>query len=76
MQVAMNVGTYHYDTLFDYYNQLTDHSASRLVKIFYYYVKYVISPILKNRNTRRFIEGHLVTYPYLEHAWLTNGIQT
>ncbi|XP_078365273.1 allene oxide synthase-lipoxygenase protein-like [Oculina patagonica] len=75
MQVAMNVGTYHYDTLFDQYDELTDSRASEVVKKYYNYLKDTIDPMLKKRNNRRFHEGHL-TYPYLEHYWLPNGIQT
>lgn len=75
MQVAMNVGTYHYDMLFDQYKELTDSRASEVVKKYYNYVQDTIDPMLKKRNNRRFREGHL-TYPYLEHYWLPNGIQT
>ena len=75
MQVAMNVGTYHYDTLFDYYEQLTDSRASEVVKKYYNFVKHNINPDLKKRNNRRLSKGHL-SYPYLEHYWLPNGIQT
>ncbi|XP_078370774.1 polyunsaturated fatty acid 5-lipoxygenase-like [Oculina patagonica] len=75
IEVAMNVGTYHYDELFDYSEQLNNPTARQVVRFYYYYLKYAISPRLKFRNYRRFRDGHL-TYPYLQHSWLPNGIQT
>ena len=75
MEVAVGTGAMQYDMLFDYYEQLRDPRASEVVKKYYNYIKDVISPELKERNKWRFSEGHL-TYPYLEHYWLPNGIQT
>ena len=75
VEVAMNVGAYHYDTLFDYYDELSDPKARKRVRFYYYYFQYAISPMLKFRNYRRFRKGHL-TYPYLQYPWLPNGIQT
>ena len=75
METAMGVGIYHYDTLFDYYEELTDSRAAEVIKKYYNYVKDTVNPKLKKRNKLRFREGHL-TYPYLEHYWLPNGIQT
>ena len=75
MQVAMNVGIYHYDVLFDNYEQLTDPFASEVVRFYYSYVKNVINPKMIARNKKRYRRGHL-TYPYLEHNCLPNGIQT
>ena len=75
VEVAMNVGAYHYDTLFDYYDELSDPEARKRVRFYYYYFQYAISPMLKFRNYRRFRKGHL-TYPYLQYPWLPNGIQT
>ena len=71
----MNVGTYHYDELFDYYDDLKNPSAKKSVQFYYFYLKYAISPRLKYRNYLRFKAGHL-TYPYLQHSWIPNGIQT
>lgn len=71
----MNVGAYHYDTLFDYYDELSDPEARKRVRFYYYYFQHAISPMLKFRNYRRFRKGHL-TYPYLQYPWLPNGIQT
>ena len=71
----MNVGTYHYDTLLDYYEKLSNPLASRIVGFYYYYLKYAISPRLKYRNYKRLRGGYL-TYPYLQHDWVPNGIQT
>lgn len=75
IEVAMNVGTYHYDELFDYYDDLKNPSAKKSVQFYYFYLKYAISPRLKYRNYLRFKAGHL-TYPYLQHSWIPNGIQT
>lgn len=75
MQVAMNVGTYHYDTLFDYYKQLSHPYASEVVRFSYHYLNFVVNRKLKARNKRRLKKGYL-TYPYLEPYWLPNGIQT
>lgn len=75
VEVAMNVGAYHYDTLFDYYDELSDPEARKCLRFYCYYLKYTISQTLKNRNDRRFRKGHL-TYPYLQCPWLPNGIQT
>jgi len=75
IEVAMNVGTYHYDTLLDYYEKLSNPLASRIVGFYYYYLKYAISPRLKYRNYKRLRGGYL-TYPYLQHDWVPNGIQT
>lgn len=75
VEVAMNVGAYHYDTLFDYYDELSDPEARKCLRFYCYYLKYTISQTLKNRNDRRFRKGHL-TYPYLQYPWLPNGIQT
>ena len=71
----MNVGTYHYDVLFDYYEQLTDPFASEVVRFYHSYVKSVINPMMIARNKKRYRRGHL-TYPYLEHYWLQKHIQT
>lgn len=71
----MNVGTYHYDTLFDYYGQLKNPAAKQVVRFYFYYLKYAVSPRLKFRNYRRLKAGHL-TYPYLQHPWIPNGVQT
>ena len=75
MEIAMSLGTYHYDRLFDYYEELPDPRASKVVRKYYDYVRDIINPKLKERNNRRFLQGRL-TYPYLEHNWLPNGIQT
>lgn len=75
IEVAINVGTYHYDTLFDYYGQLKNPAAKQVVRFYFYYLKYAVSPRLKFRNYRRLKAGHL-TYPYLQHPWIPNGVQT
>lgn len=75
IEVAVNVGTYHYDILFDYHAHLSDSTARETVRFYYHYLMYSVSPILKYRNYRRFQNGHL-TYPYLQHSWVPNSIQT
>ena len=75
IEVAMNVGVYHYDELFDYFEKLKDPLGRKVVRFYYFYLKYAISPRLKYRNYRRFKGGHL-TYPYLQHSWIPNSIQT
>lgn len=75
IEVAMNVGIYHYDELFDYFEKLKDPSARGVVRFYYHYLKYAISPRLKYENYKRFKDGHL-TYPYLQHSWVPNSIQT
>ena len=75
IEVAMNVALYHYDELFDYFAKLKDSSAREAVRFYYHHLKYAISPRLKYENFKRFKDGHL-TYPYLQHSWVTNGIQT
>lgn len=71
----MNVGIYHYDTLFDYFKELSDPVASRVVEFYFHFFKYAVSPRLKYRNHKRYRDGHL-TYPYLQYSWVPNGIQT
>jgi len=75
VEVAMNVGAYHYDTLFDYYDELSDPEARKRVRFYYYYFQYAISPMLKFRNNRRFTKVNL-TNPNLQYTWLPKGIQT
>lgn len=74
-QVAVNVGTLHYDTLFDYYSQLSDPNASKLVEKYYNFYKKDISRKLKRRNWMRYNNGRL-TFPYLQYPWLPNGVPT
>ena len=74
-QVAVNVGTLHYDTLFDYYSQLPDPNASKLVEKFYNFYKKGINRELKRRNRMWYNNGRL-TYPYLQYPWLPNGVST
>ena len=73
--LAVNIGLFHYDTLFDYYEELSNPDASKVVRDSYNHLKDVISPELKRRNRVRFRNGHL-TYPYLEHSWIPNGVST
>lgn len=63
-QVAVNVGTLHYDTLFDYYSQLSDPNVSKLVEKFYNIYKKDISRKLKRRNRMQYNNDRL-TYSYL-----------
>lgn len=74
-QVAVNVGTLHYDTLFDYYSQLSDPNASKLVEKHYNFNKKDISRKLKRRSRMRYNNERL-TYPYLQYLWLPNGVST
>lgn len=75
VSVAMNIGLYHYDTLFDYYDELPDPAASRIIQFYHDYFKHAITPLLKYRNRRRLLASHL-SYPYLQFPCLPNGIQT
>ncbi|CAH3143974.1 unnamed protein product, partial [Porites evermanni] len=52
-QVAVNVGTLHYDMLFDYYSQLSDPNDSKIVEKYYNFYKKDISRKLKRRNWMR-----------------------
>ena len=74
-QVAFIFGTLHYDTLFDYYSQLSDPNASKLVEKYYNFYKKDISRKLKRKNRMRYDNGRL-TYPYLQYPWLPNGVST
>ena len=71
----MSLWTYHYDTLFDSCEHLTDPLASEVVKKYYDYIRDIINPKLKKRNKWWFLQGH-VTYSFLEHYWFPNGIKT
>ena len=71
----MAVGLYHYDTLFDYYEQLSNPLASRVVGYYYYHLKCTITEELKERNDKRLKSGHL-SYPYLQYPWVPNGVST
>ena len=52
--VAVNLGTLHYETLFDYYSLLSDPNASKLVEKYYNFYKKDISRKLKRRNWMRY----------------------
>lgn len=66
---------YHYDTLFDYYTELSSPEASQVVERYYNYLKGAITKRLKRRNDKRFKSGRL-TYPYLQYPWIPNGVST
>lgn len=73
--VAVNLGTLHYETSFDYYSLLSDPNASKLVEKYYNFYKKDINRKLKLRNWMRYSNGRL-TYPYLQYPWLPNGVST
>lgn len=75
IEVAMNVGLYHYDTLFDYYSELTDPFASNILRFYHDYFKFAITPRLRYRNQRR-LKFSRLSYPYMQYPWVPNSIQT
>ena len=63
------------NTLFDYYDKMSDEKARTLVKKTYVNFMTVIQTKLEARNKERFENGDL-TYQYLEPKWLTSSIHT
>ncbi|XP_078378230.1 polyunsaturated fatty acid 5-lipoxygenase-like isoform X2 [Oculina patagonica] len=70
-----SLGTFRFDTLFDYGNELDDRKAVNLVNGYYSYLMHVVQPHMQEENRKRQEKDDL-TYIYLIPRWLPNGIQT
>ncbi|XP_078349168.1 polyunsaturated fatty acid 5-lipoxygenase-like [Oculina patagonica] len=70
-----SLGSFRFDTLFDYGNELQDINAVNLVNGYYSYLMHVVQPRMQEENRKRKARGQL-TYPYFIPRWLPNGIQT
>ncbi|KAJ7384832.1 hypothetical protein OS493_019509 [Desmophyllum pertusum] len=70
-----SLGTFRFDTLFDYGNELDDIKAVNLINSYYGYLMEVVQPLMQDLNQERKDKGQL-TYPYLTPRWVPNGIQT
>ena len=68
------LGTFRFDTLFDYGNELEDINAVNLVNGYYSYLMQVVQPHMLEENRKRKERGQL-TYPYFIPRWVPNSIQ-
>ena len=71
----MTLTAMHYDTLFDYGNNLADANARALFAKYATLLNGTIKNTLEERNRQRYVAGHL-TYPYLVPGWIANSIHT
>ena len=69
------LGTFRYDSLFDYSDKLDDSEAGDVVFEHFLRLHRDVNPLLVARNEKRLEKGHL-TYPYFLPRWLPNGVQT
>ncbi|XP_065062166.1 linoleate 9/13-lipoxygenase-like [Rhopilema esculentum] len=72
---AMTIGSYHYDNLFDYGDELRDQPMKRLVAKTYSELMERVKPLLDRRNEQRLKRGH-VSYPFFVPGWVPNSIST
>lgn len=70
-----SLGSFRFDSLFDYGNELDDTKAANLVNAYYCRLMDKVQPYLQARNRLREKNGYLA-YPYFIPKWLPNGIQT
>lgn len=70
-----SLGTFRFDSLFDYGNELEDPKATKVVNDFYCFLMRVLQPKMQLINRKREKYGYL-TYPYFIPRWLPNGIQS
>ena len=70
-----SLGSFRFDSLFDYGNELKDIKAVNLVNGYYSYLMQIVQPRMQEVNRKR-KENDDLTYPYLIPRWLPNGIQT
>ena len=70
-----SLGTFRFDSLFDYGNELEDPKATKVVNDFYCFLMRVLQPKMQLINRKREKYDYL-TYPYFIPRWLPNGIQS
>lgn len=73
--LSLILGTFRYDSLFDYSDKLDDNQAGEVVFDHFLRLHHEVNPVLLARNEKRLAKGHL-TYPYFLPRWLPNGVQT
>ena len=69
------LASFRYDSLFDYYKELKDEAARKIVNKHFNRLREDVQPDLERENKKRLDNGDL-TYPYYLPTWMTNGIQT
>ncbi|XP_065062264.1 polyunsaturated fatty acid 5-lipoxygenase-like isoform X1 [Rhopilema esculentum] len=74
-RLAASIGTVHYDSLFDYGEELRDEPMKRLVARTYRELMEKVKPLLDRRNERRLKRGQ-ATYPFIVPGWVPNSITT
>ena len=68
------LGTLHYDSLFDYWNELTSPELRTLVENTYDHMRH-IQTFIHNENKKRFQKKQL-TNPFMLPDWMPNSIST
>ncbi|XP_031565918.1 arachidonate 5-lipoxygenase-like [Actinia tenebrosa] len=73
--ITMTLTAMHFDSLFDYGNDLVDPSARDILYRHSGSINGNIKSVIESRNLNRLDDGHL-PYPYLLPGWISNSIHT